>query len=99
MSAPVRWVHTAALQRVVFGPQALDGVPRLVRDTGARRVLVVTSPGAADTEAGRHLIERLGRACATVFESDTTSASFDFGRRARANGPTPAGSAEVRAMS
>jgi maleylacetate reductase len=53
---------------VVFGPQALDEVPALVRELGARRVLVVTSSGRAASDAGQRLVQRLGRAVAGVFE-------------------------------
>jgi maleylacetate reductase len=67
MASPVRSVHRGAPQRVVFGPQALDDAPALVRELGARRVLVVTSPGRAGSDAGQRLVQRLGRAVAGVF--------------------------------
>ncbi|HVM65413.1 MAG TPA: iron-containing alcohol dehydrogenase, partial [Acidimicrobiales bacterium] len=67
MASPVRSVHRGSPQRVVFGPQALDDVPGLVRELGARHVLVVTSPGRAASDAGQRLVQRLGRAVAGVF--------------------------------
>jgi maleylacetate reductase len=67
MASPVRSVHRGSPQRVVFGPQALDEVPSVVRELGARRVLVVTSPGRARSDAGQRLVQRLGRAAAGVF--------------------------------
>src|SRR5579863_10176369 len=67
MASPVRSVHRGLPQRVVFGPQAVDDVPALVRELGARRVLVVTSPGRAASDAGQRLVQRLGRAVAGVF--------------------------------
>jgi maleylacetate reductase len=67
VSAPVRSTHTGYLQRIVFGPQAVDDVAGLVRETGSRRVLVVASATTAASDAGRRLVERLGRAVAGVF--------------------------------
>jgi maleylacetate reductase len=67
MASPVRSVHRGSPQRVVFGPQALDDVPALVRELGARHVLVVTSPGRAVSDAGQRLVQRLGRVVAGVF--------------------------------
>ena len=67
MSSPVRSVHRGSPQRVVFGPQSVDDVPALVREVGARHVLVVTSAGRAASDAGQRLVQRLGRAAAGVF--------------------------------
>lgn len=69
MATPsVRFVHTGFAQRLVFGPQAIEEVPAVVREVGARRVLFVTTRGRAGSEQGRRLVERLGRAVATVFD-------------------------------
>jgi len=65
---PVRSVHTGFAQRLVFGPQALDEVPGLVKEVGARQVLVVTTRGRAESDAGQRLVRRLGRAVAGVFD-------------------------------
>ncbi|GAC1536727.1 MAG: maleylacetate reductase [Acidimicrobiales bacterium] len=67
MAEPVRSVHTGFAQRLVFGPQAIDEVATLVREVGARRVLVVTTSGRAESDAGQRLVQRLGRAVASVF--------------------------------
>ena len=72
MSAPVRSIHTGYAQRLVFGPQAIDEVPAVVREVGARRVLVVTTAGRAVSDAGRRLVERLGRAVVGVFDGAIT---------------------------
>jgi len=64
----VRSVHTGFAQRIVFGPQALDDAPVLVKAVGARRVLIVTTRGRAQSEAGQRLVERLGRAVVGVFD-------------------------------
>jgi len=68
MSSPVRSVHRGFPQRVVFGPQTVDDLPALVRELGARHVLVVTSAGRASSDAGARLVHRLGRASAGVFD-------------------------------
>jgi maleylacetate reductase len=67
MAEPVRSVHTGYAQRLVFGPQALDEVAATVRAVGARRVLVVTTEGRSESEAGRRLVAKLGRVVAGVF--------------------------------
>jgi len=67
MASPVRSVHRGSPQRVVFGPQAVDEVPAIVRELGARRVMVVTSAGRAGSDAGQRLVQRLGRAAAGTF--------------------------------
>jgi maleylacetate reductase len=61
------WVHTGYAQRLVFGPGALDSLPELVRATGARRVMLVTTEGRLASAAGQRLTARLGSALATVF--------------------------------
>jgi maleylacetate reductase len=68
MPLPVRSVHTGFAQRLVFGPQAIEDAPAVVKDVGARRVLVVTTAGRAASEAGQRLIHRLGRAVVGVFD-------------------------------
>jgi len=67
VASPVRSVHTGLTQRLVFGPQALDEVPTLVREVGCRRVLLITTEGRAESEGGRRLVQRLGRVVADVF--------------------------------
>jgi maleylacetate reductase len=69
MPTPVRSVHRGSAQLIVFGPQSVEEVPGLVRQLGARRVLVVTSAGRAASEPGDRLVQRLGRAVAGVFEA------------------------------
>lgn len=68
MPAPIRSLHTGYAQRLVFGPQAVDDVAAIVKEVGARRVLVVTTKGRAASEPGRRLVQRLGRAVAGVFD-------------------------------
>jgi maleylacetate reductase len=68
MTSPVRSVHRGTTQRVVFGPQTVDDVPALVRELGARRVLVVSSAGRIAADPGKRLVQKLGRAVAGVFD-------------------------------
>jgi maleylacetate reductase len=68
VSAPVRSVHTGFAQRIVFGPQAVDDVAAIVKDTGARRIMIVTSAGRAISDAGVRLRSQLGRAVVDVFD-------------------------------
>jgi maleylacetate reductase len=69
---PVRSVHTSSPQRIVFGPQSIDEVPAIVREVGARRLLLVTTAGRAASDAGQRLLQRLGRAVAAVFDGVTS---------------------------
>ncbi|MHB8465776.1 MAG: iron-containing alcohol dehydrogenase family protein [Acidimicrobiales bacterium] len=72
MSPPVRSVHTGFAQRLVFGPQTVDDAPAVVKDVGGRRVLVVTTTGRLASDAGQHLLERLGRVVSAVFDGATS---------------------------
>jgi maleylacetate reductase len=82
---PVRSVHTAYAQRIVFGPQTVDDVATAVREVGARRVLVITSPRLASSDGGKRIVQRLGRVVAGVFDG------------AQPHVPTPVVQAAVRA--
>ena len=68
MTGPLRSIHHGSPQRVVFGPQTVDEVPALVRELGARHVLVVSSAGRVSSDSGGRLIQRLGRVVAGVFD-------------------------------
>jgi alcohol dehydrogenase class IV len=57
----VTWVHTGYAQRVVFGAGTVDGIADLVRETGARSVLLVTTEGRLASPGGERLVHRLGR--------------------------------------
>jgi len=67
VAEPVRSVHTGYAQRLVFGPQAIDEVATTVKAVGARRVMVVTTEGRADSEAGARLVQKLGRTAVAVY--------------------------------
>jgi maleylacetate reductase len=63
----VSWVHTGLAQQIVFGPGALRLLPDSVRTLGIRRVLLVTTPGRADSADGQRLVSVLGRSLASTF--------------------------------
>lgn len=68
MTPPITFVHTGFAQRIHFGPGVVEGVADVVKDTGARRVMVVTTSGRRESDAGERLIARLGRVAVEVFD-------------------------------
>ncbi|MEX2292822.1 MAG: iron-containing alcohol dehydrogenase [Acidimicrobiales bacterium] len=70
MSAPDEapgWTHTSLAQQIVFGAGSLNRLPELLRTTGARKALLVTTSGRAASDDGKRLIVKLGRALASTF--------------------------------
>jgi alcohol dehydrogenase class IV len=61
------WVHTGYAQRVIFGAGAVDGIADAVRETGARRVMLVTTAGRLASPGGGRLTNRLGRLIGSTF--------------------------------
>ena len=72
MAPPVRSVHTSFAQRLVFGPQAVDDAGTVVKDVGARRVMVVSTANRLASEGGQRLTKSLGRSTVAVFDQATT---------------------------
>lgn len=66
------WTHTSLAQQVVFGPGSLDRLPELVRVTGARRVLLVTTAGRLASPEGERVVARLGRTLSSTFGEVTS---------------------------
>jgi maleylacetate reductase len=64
---PAAWIHTALAQQIVFGDGAVAQLPELVKVVGARRVLLVTTPGRAESAEGIALARSLGRALVSTF--------------------------------
>jgi len=64
---PAAWTHTALAQQIAFGVGALDRLPELVRSTGARRALLVTTAGRLDSPEGEAVVGKLGRTLASTF--------------------------------
>lgn len=82
--APPAWIHTGYAQRIVFGPGAATRLPEVLRATGARRWLLVTTEGRLASEDGDRVVRALGRSVASTFAE------------ARSHVPTTAVEAAVR---
>ena len=65
--APPAWTHTALAQQLVFGAGAVQRLPELVKGIGARRVLLVTSPGRLASDDGARIVGLLGRSLESTF--------------------------------
>ncbi len=61
------WTHTAYPQRIVFGDGAVGELSGLVRDLGARRVLLITTEGRLASPEGRRVVGVLGRVLVSTF--------------------------------
>jgi maleylacetate reductase len=68
MAAPPVWVHTGFAQRIVFGAGAVSRLPEVLRATGARRWLLVTTAGRLASDDGARLVRTLGRSVASTFD-------------------------------
>lgn len=65
--ASAEWVHTGFAQRIHFGRGSLGLLPAVLREAGARRVMLVTTEGRAASEDGEAVIRSLGRSLAYTF--------------------------------
>jgi maleylacetate reductase len=77
-----RWTHTGPTQQVVVGSSAVDVLTEIVRALGMRRVLLLTTPGRAESEIADRVISRLGRVHAmtsTVVESTVPAPAVQRG--------------------
>jgi maleylacetate reductase len=61
------WTHTGLAQQIVFGAGSVSRLPDLLKAVGARRVLLMTTPGRAASEDGRRVVDALGRSLASTF--------------------------------
>lgn len=62
------WVHTGYAQRLHFGTDAVDALPEIVKDIGARRVMLVTTAGRLESDAGERIAGLLGRSLVATFD-------------------------------
>ncbi|HEX2850583.1 MAG TPA: iron-containing alcohol dehydrogenase family protein [Acidimicrobiales bacterium] len=62
------WTHTGLAQRVHFGAGRLDVLPQVLREVGARRVLLVTTERRLASDDGQRLLRLLGRSLAATFD-------------------------------
>jgi alcohol dehydrogenase class IV len=84
------WVHTGYAQQIVFGAGSVERVADVVRETGSRRVLLVTTEGRLASSGGERLTKRLGRLVGSTFAGTRshvpTSIVQEAVRQARADG-------------
>lgn len=66
------WTHTGFAQRVVFGAGSASRVGDVVKEIGARRVLLVTTKGRLESDAGQRIARALGRSLASTFDGVTS---------------------------
>jgi maleylacetate reductase len=64
----VNWVHTGYAQQIRFGPGILAEAGQVVRGLGARRVMLVTTPGRLASPAGERLQRSLGGLLVSVYD-------------------------------
>lgn len=67
MTAPESWTHTGYAQRVVFGPGAVARLPEVLKATGARRWLLVTTAGRLASAEGERIAALLRRSVSSTF--------------------------------
>jgi maleylacetate reductase len=67
-----RWIHTGLAQRIHFGAGAISEAASIVKDIGVRRVLVVTTQGRLESDAGQRVLKTLGRSAVSVFSGVTS---------------------------
>ena len=86
MAAP--WTHTAYPQQIHFGAGAAGRAAQVLKDTGTRSWMVVTTAGRVASDDGRRLIDLLGRAVTSTFadvtaplHTDTVEAALRQARR------------------
>jgi maleylacetate reductase len=62
------WIHTGYAQRIVFGLDAVDRASEIVRDAGGRRIMLVTTAGRRQSDAGERIVGILGRSLVAIFD-------------------------------
>ena len=66
--SPPTWTHTAYTQRLHFGAGAVRRLPEVLKEVGARRVLLVTTAGRLASDDGQRVVAALGRSLASTFD-------------------------------
>jgi alcohol dehydrogenase class IV len=64
----VTWTHTGLTQKIHFGTGAVDRVADVVKEIGARRVMLVTTKGRLESDAGQRICRKLGRTLVSTFD-------------------------------
>lgn len=65
--APPQWTHTGYAQQIAFGAGRLRALPEILKAAGARRILLITTPGRATSDEGARVRAAVGRALASTF--------------------------------
>jgi len=66
------WAHPGYARRIHFGAGSLDQRAEGVKETGARRVMLVTTEGRAGSEAGRRVASLLKRQLVSTYTGVTS---------------------------
>jgi maleylacetate reductase len=82
VNGPSAWIHTAYAQRVHFGAGSLNRVTQILRETGARSWMLVTTEGRLASDDGRRLERLLGRAVTSTFAGARSHVPADVVQRA-----------------
>lgn len=67
MTRTARWTHTGYAQQVVFGAGRLAELSEVLRALGVRQVMLVTTPGRAESADGGSVRKAMGRALTSTF--------------------------------
>jgi maleylacetate reductase len=62
------WSHTGYAQRIHFGAGVVDSLPSVLREIGARQVLLVTTKGRLESDAGQRVVRLIGRSLAATYD-------------------------------
>lgn len=62
------WSHTSSAQRIHFGAGSFTSLPAILREVGARRILLVTSERRLASDDGQRLVAMLGRSLSSTFD-------------------------------
>jgi maleylacetate reductase len=61
------WTHTSLAQQLLFGEGTVGQLPAVVKQIGARRALLVTTPGRLASDDGDRVVRALGRTLISTF--------------------------------
>jgi maleylacetate reductase len=68
-SLAMAWVHTGFAQRLHFGDGALSQLGDIIKELGARHLMLVTTEGRAASEDGQEVARRGGRSLVSTFSA------------------------------
>ena len=65
----MNWTHVSYAQQLRFACGAVEDAGRIAGELGARRILLITTARGRQSVGGRRLVQSLGAALASVFDS------------------------------